>query len=113
MSFIIFTMNSCSKDNVSISDSPISAPDLKALNAKERVDYFNSVIYNSELENRDETTYTAEETVLGVETLLNYEYDLENFMVFRDFDYIDTSVIFVGSTEIYFEYYTLAKLNSN
>ena len=49
---------------------------MSKLTPKEKVDYFRAVVDKTQLESRDEgQTYTAEEAVLGVETLLNYDYD--------------------------------------
>lgn len=73
ISFMFFAMNSCNKENETmIQDNQSSS----TMSTKERVNYYKSVIHKTGLENRDEgSPYTAEEAILGVETLLNYEYD--------------------------------------
>ena len=75
VSFLFFTMNSCNKEQVFSGNTEIQSS-MSKLTPKERVDYFRAVVDKTQLESRDEgQTYTAEEAVLGVETLLNYDYD--------------------------------------
>ncbi len=75
VSFLFFTLNSCNKEQVFSGNTEIQSS-MSKLTPKERVDYFRSVVDKTQLESRDEgQTYTAEEAVLGVETLLNYDYD--------------------------------------
>ena len=75
MSFVIITVQSCTKDSTGLNENTVSSLSAKDMTAMERVNHFNSVVDKTGLDYRDGLTYTGADAVLGVETLLNYEYD--------------------------------------
>lgn len=69
------TLDSCNKE-ADISGLSESKSSVLKMAPMQKVNYFRAIVEKKGLESRDEGgTYTAEEAVLGVETLLNYDYD--------------------------------------